>query len=223
MEHTLTVNTTARYHTLGKIHKDVKALWFVFHGYGMRCDQFIKEFDCIADSKTLIVAPEGLHRFYSRGFKGEICSSWMTSDLRNYDIINNRDFLNGVLKGVFDKGLPKDVQIGVLGFSQGAPTAIRWAMSLDVIISELVVWGSNVPDDVVNNIKTLKKLNESNVKLIIGSKDEYLPEEKVDELIMDLHDKGVDYDFHSFEGKHELHEDSIRYFHARLVDDNLEY
>ena len=223
MEHKITIQSTGRFQTTGNINKDVKAVWFVFHGYGMRSDEFIKEFDCIADSQTLIVAPEGMHRFYARGTRGKIASSWTTSDLREEDISNTMLFLNSILDELQGQGISKEVSLGVLGFSQGAPTAVRWAMQAQVKIAELVVWGSDLPKDVLTSMVALKKLNESNVKLIIGSKDEYISEEKVDELIMDLHDSGVDFDFHTFEGTHELHEDSVRYFHARIMDEKLEY
>lgn len=223
MEITLQVQTTARYFTLGDISKKVKAVWFVFHGYGMRAEKFIENFDCINDSQTLIVAPEGMHRYYGRGTSGEIKANWMTSDLREFDIENNTAYLNSVHSEIIQKGLSENVQIGVLGFSQGGPTSFRWASQLKFDIGILVAWGSDIPKDVYLDNKKRQKINQSNIKLVVGSKDEYISSDRLDEVIIELHDEGVDFDFHSFEGKHELHEDSIRYFHARLMDDHLEY
>ena len=223
MEHLLDIETTARFHTLGDIHKNIKAVWFVFHGYSMCVDEFIDSFKCIADDQTLIVAPEGLHRFYSRGTEGKVTSSWMTSDLREEDIKSNIKYLNSVIKELFNQGLSNNVSIGILGFSQGSPTSVRWASSLDIDVKQIVVWGSNLPNDVLGNIHSLKKINSSQMKFIVGSKDKYISEDQVDYLIVEMHDKGVDFDFHTFEGGHEMHEDSIRYFHARLIDEKLEY
>jgi predicted esterase len=223
MENLISVTTTARYDTLGTISKDIKAVWFVFHGYGMLSSEFVKEFECINDSQTLIVSPEGMHRFYKRSTQGVISASWMTSDLREEDITNNINYLNCVLEDIKSKGLSKDFQLGVLGFSQGGPTSFRWASQLDKEIGVLIAWGTDIPKDVISNGRKLQKINRSNIKLIIGSKDEYVSSDKVDNVIMELHDDGVDFDFHTFDGKHELHEESIRYFHSRLMDDNLEY
>ncbi|MGB1004442.1 MAG: alpha/beta hydrolase [Salibacteraceae bacterium] len=223
MDHTLKVSTEGRYYTLGEGNPINKSVWFVFHGYGMRAEDFIKEFDCIDDGQTLIVAPEGLHRFYSRGTRGKVSSSWMTSDLREFDIANNIDFLNLVLQEIEKLNVSDDYKIGVLGFSQGAPTSVRWVSNLVKSVSELVVWGSDMPVDVIDKPVNLKKINNCDIKLVIGSHDEYISSDQTDDLIMDLHDKGVEFDFHSFEGKHEIHYETVRYFHARLMDDKLEY
>lgn len=223
MENLLSVETTVRYSTLGSVSKDIKAVWFAFHGYGMLAETFIQSFECVNDSQTLIVAPEGMHRYYGRGTKGQIRANWMTSDLREFDIENNIKYLNALLIGLFEQGLSDKVQIGILGFSQGGPTAFRWASQLKVEIGSLIAWGTDLPKDVYLNNSKRQKINQSNIKLVIGSTDEFISTEKVDEYIVEFHEQGVDFDFHTFEGGHELHSETIRYFHARLMDDGLEY
>jgi len=223
MENLITVETTARYYCVGNISSKIRAVWFVFHGYGMKAKQFVENFSCIADSQTLIVAPEGVHRYYGRGTQGEIRANWMTSDLREFDIENNNNYLNSVMEELISKGITESVQIGVLGFSQGGPTALRWVGQLERNIGIVVAWGTDFPKEVYTDGKTRLKINQSNTKLVIGNEDEYISSDKVDEIILELHDNGIDFDFHTFEGKHELHSDTIRYFHSRLMDDNLEY
>ena len=223
MENLITVETTARYYCVGNISSEIRAVWFVFHGYGMKAKQFVENFSCISDSQTLIVAPEGVHRYYGRGTQGEIRANWMTSDLREFDIENNNNYLNSVMEELISKGITESVQIGVLGFSQGGPTALRWVGQLERNIGIVVAWGTDFPKEVYTDGKTRLKINQSNTKLVIGNEDEYISSDKVDEIILELHDNGIDFDFHTFEGKHELHSDTIRYFHSRLMDDNLEY
>jgi predicted esterase len=217
------ISTTARFYVSGEISKNVKVLWVVFHGYGMLAKEFITKFDTITDENTIVVAPEGMHRFYKRGTRNEISANWMTSDLRESDIQNNIDYLNIVLSQLIDKGLPAEVKLGVLGFSQGGPTAFRWASQLDRSVQMLIAWGTDLPIDVIDNIKLLRKINESNIKLIIGSDDEYIDSDNVDDLIIDYSDKGVEFDFHTFNGGHEIDVDSIRYFQARMMHDGLEF
>ena len=135
----------------------------------------------------------------------------------------NIEYLNLLLLDLREKGLPVECEIGILGFSQGGPTAFRWASQLKENLGILIAWGTDVPEDVYSSNMGLQKINASNVKLVIGSDDEYISSDKVDDYIMGLHDQGVDFDYHTFEGKHELHEKTVRYFHARLMDDNLEY
>lgn len=223
MEFTIDVNTTGRYQVLGELGNHTKAIWFVFHGYAMDANSFIQEFDCILDKQTVVIAPEGLHRFYSKSTRGKVAANWMTNELRGSDINNNIDFLNSIWNKLLESELNPNVKLGILGFSQGGPTAMRWAAQLEREIQEIVIWGSDLPLDVVDNIHGLKKINRSSLKVIVGSHDEYVSTDKVDKIIVEMHEKGVDFDFHTFEGKHALHKDSIRYFHARLVDDKLEY
>jgi predicted esterase len=223
MEETVTTKTERRFFSLGKDNKINLSVWFVFHGYGMRADEFLGEFEGINDGQTLIIAPEGLHRFYSRGTRGKVVATWMTSDLREFDISNNLEYLELVSTLVKNYGLSESCKVGVLGFSQGAPTALRWVAETEMKVSEVVVWGSDLPSDVIDDVSKLKKLNTTNMKLVIGSKDEYISSDQTDDLIMDLHERGVDFDFHTFEGSHELHEETVRYFHARLVDEKSEY
>lgn len=220
---TLPVYTTAQYNVLGKIDNSINLVWFVFHGYGMRSEEFVEQFECIADEQTLVVAPEGIHRFYKKGTYGGIGANWMTSDLREEDIQNNISYLNLLVKDLHDRGIRKDVKFAVLGFSQGSPTAFRWASRLSIPISTIVSWGSDIPTDVYKDIKLLQKVNESKIKLVIGDTDKYISSDQVDDLIIALHDQGVQFDFHTFSGGHELNEELIRYFHARILDSQMEY
>ena len=223
MENLVSVASTARYITKGVISENIRVVWFVFHGYGMTASRFIENFTCISDSETLIVAPEGTHRYYGKGTKGEVRCNWMTSDLRESDIDNNVNYLNLVLSELFKQGMPKSIKIGILGFSQGGPTSFRWASQLVLDIDLLISWGSDLPKDVYLVSKKQRKINASNIKLVVGSKDQYISSDELDDLIIDLHEEGVNFDFHTFEGTHELHEETIRYFHARLLDENMEY
>lgn len=217
------ITTTARYYTSGEISNKIKVVWFVFHGYGMLAEKFIKNFDSISDNNSLIVAPEGMHRYYRRGTRNEISANWMTSDLRNEDIENNTQYLNKVLVELYDEGLSTECKIGVVGFSQGGPTAFRWVSQLDRAIDMLIAWGTDLPKEVLSNIQKLRKINESNIKLVIGSDDEYIDSDRVDDFIINYSDKGVEFDYHTFEGGHVIHEETMRYFHARMMNDGQEF
>ena len=222
-ELSVNISTTARFYLSNEVSKDIKVVWFVFHGYGMQAKNFIADFDSIFDKNTLVVAPEGIHRFYRRGTRNDISANWMTSDLRTSDIKNNIAYLNTVLRKLEEDGLPEDVKIGVIGFSQGGPTSFRWVAQLERAVEMVIAWGTDLPLDVIEQPQSLRKINESNIKLVIGSDDEYISSDKVDDFIIEYSDKGVEFDFHTFEGGHSLHEDTIRYFQVRMMHDGLEY
>ena len=58
----------ARYETLGNIDNP-KRIWIVVHGYGQQAKYFIRKFKPLQDEETLVIAPEGLHHFYLKGFE----------------------------------------------------------------------------------------------------------------------------------------------------------
>ena len=55
-------------------------------------DYFIRKFRALFDD-LLVVAPEGMHRFYLQGSSGRVGASWMTKEAREDDIADNLRWL----------------------------------------------------------------------------------------------------------------------------------
>src|SRR5665213_3940257 len=111
-KHKITIEKTARYFTLGEISSDVKTVLFVCHGYSQLADEFLSQFQKISTEKILIVAPEGLHRFYTRGHE-KVVASWMTKedradDIRDYVLFLDQVYLE-VMTTIFN---PKIILLG---------------------------------------------------------------------------------------------------------------
>lgn len=64
MQKELTFQFKARYFTAGEVTQQTKHIWFVLHGYGQLADNFIRKFEVIQSPETVVIAPEGLSRFY---------------------------------------------------------------------------------------------------------------------------------------------------------------
>ena len=75
--HKIKFPCTAHYYTIGTPSDKIKRVFFVLHGYGQLASQIIHKFDAVMED-TLIVAPEGLSRFYWNESKGIVGASWMT-------------------------------------------------------------------------------------------------------------------------------------------------
>ena len=75
VEH-LTVERTARCAVLGERDDDLRDVWFVLHGYGQLAADFLAGFGAVAEPGRLLVAPEGLSRFYTEGSSGKVGASW---------------------------------------------------------------------------------------------------------------------------------------------------
>ena len=105
MKHKLKVSKTAIYHSEGNL-KTAKTIWIVLHGYGMLAEFFIKKFNPILNTETCVIAPEGLSKFYSKGFYGRVGATWMTKQNREDEIedyINYLDQLYEVILKNFQK------------------------------------------------------------------------------------------------------------------------
>src|SRR5262245_49795552 len=90
-EHHLTTTRTARYFTTGAPLAETQAVWFVLHGYGQLAVRFLRHFEGAVPSHTMVVAPEGLSRFYlempraDRGHLARTGAAWMTKEDRLAD------------------------------------------------------------------------------------------------------------------------------------------
>lgn len=174
-ENHLSVVRTARYCTIGEWNANTRHVWFVLHGYGQLAQYFIRKFEALNDGQTFIVAPEALSRFYLSEFAGRVGASWMTRDDRLAEIDDYVAYLNQLYDTVKGDNNADDVQVHLLGFSQGTATAARWLANRHLKCDRLVLWAgyfANGLADIVSyeQVKTLKTV------VVYGSKDEYLVE-----------------------------------------------
>ena len=60
----LSIEFKCRYYQLGELNQSTKQIWFVLHGQGHLAQYFIKQFESLDNGSNLIIAPEGLNRYY---------------------------------------------------------------------------------------------------------------------------------------------------------------
>src|SRR5690242_1913739 len=147
-EHHLSVARTARYFTLGSPGPGTRELWLVCHGYGQLASRFLRPFSALDDGTRLIVAPEGLSRFYSDPNQHErVGASWMTREDRLTEIDDYVRYLDAVHAEVRSAGGGGTSRLVVLGFSQGVATACRWVARGSVPVERLIAWGGELPPE----------------------------------------------------------------------------
>ena len=198
------ITKTARYFMLGKPSDEIEEIWVVCHGYAQLANYFLKKFKCLENSKRLIIAPEGFHRFYWNGFSGRVVASWMTREDRLSDIEDYVSFLDNVVLDIKQQ-LQKEVKLNVLGFSQGAATACRWLSVGDSEIDQLILWGSVLPDD-IDYFEEQDKFNSVNLKVVIGDNDEYYSPEKIEINLDKIKEKDINFEYVKYSGKHDLYD-----------------
>lgn len=207
MEQRISFQFNARYEVLGTASQDIEELWFVCHGHGQLAKYFIKKFDCINDGKTLIVAPEGLFRYYLQGFTGRVGATWMTKEDRLSDIDNYLVYLTAVIDEV-KKTLPSKVKTTLFGFSQGAATISRFATQTDVDFMRLVLWAGIFPPD-LPQLESTRRLSDKETYLVFGTKDKFATPDRIAEQEKIAEQIKVTPERITFEGEHELYENVI--------------
>ncbi len=166
----------------------------VLHGYGQLSNYFIRKFEMLSND-YFIVAPEGPHRFYLEGFSGRVGASWMTKELREWDIADNVNYLNQVVEKY---GAGK--KISLIGFSQGGATAARFIQKGKHAVDHFVLWASDFPED-VSPIQD-KAFQNVSCDYAIGSEDVFFKDESFEQSI--LKHKALGFEVFTFEGKHDI-------------------
>lgn len=200
-EHRLRVARSARVFTLGGA--SAREAWVLLHGYGRLAERFLRFFQPIATPERLLVAPEGLSRFYLDGGSGKVGASWMTREDREADIADNLAYLEQVRREVVPP-----VPLTVLGFSQGVATAARWAAVTTPVPRRLIAWGSLLPEDVPP-----ARFEGMRITCVVGERDDWAPPVRVEAEAAAMRQAGLEASVIRFPGGHELDADVV----ARLV------
>jgi predicted esterase len=209
-EHHLTVPRTARYYTLGELVPVPAEIWMVCHGYGQLAGRFLAKLDALDDGRRLVVAPEGLSRFYVEGGTDtKVGASWMTREDRLSEIEDYVHYLDALFETACRPVDRAGAKLTVFGFSQGTATASRWAMRGKPRVDRLVLWAGLLPPDVEPGAHR-RALNAMDLVLVLGDGDEFTSGAALAEQRAALDQAGVRYRVFTFPGGHRLDADVLR-------------
>jgi len=206
-EHHIEVTRTARFCQLGSFSQMTEQVWMVCHGYGQLAPYFLKHFELVQDQRRVIVAPEGLSRFYLQGFSGRVGASWMTREERLYEIDDYIAYLDAVWNHVIEHDSSSSFEAVALGFSQGTATAIRWAAREHIQVDRLILWAGGIPPDLDD--RDLERLRNIEIVQVVGNDDPFAHEESLSRQreFFDKHD--LQARLIKFHGGHELHAETL--------------
>lgn len=207
-EHQLRIERTARYATLGDDHNKLEQVWFVCHGYGQLAREFASHFEILDDGSRLVVAPEGLSRFYRDGMQSEIGASWMTREDRVTEIEDYVNYLDTLYTRIFERVDRDAVDVFVLGFSQGVATAARWIAHGTVHADQLVLWAQLVPPEFQSR-EGFRRLRALRLTLVRGTRDSSVSAEHFTDQRAHLDTHGIDAREIAFEGGHRLDRETL--------------
>ncbi|WP_233992748.1 alpha/beta hydrolase [Salinibacter altiplanensis] len=199
--HTLQVARTARVATLGT-PAAAASWWVVLHGYGQLAADFVSAFAPLVSPDRCVVAPEGLSRFYVDGMDEheQVGASWMTRAAREAEVADYVSALDATVRHLADDAPPA---LHVLGFSQGAATASRWALLGDTAIDQLVLWGGAPAHD-LDLAEHADALCALDLTLVAGTDDPHVTDERWAAMRRRLQTHDIPATTHTFEGGHRI-------------------
>ncbi|NNG16669.1 MAG: phospholipase [Gemmatimonadales bacterium] len=202
-EWTLPVSRTARYATLGTIDSSVRDCWVVCHGYGQLAAEFLTEFEPLRVPGRVIVAPEGLSRFYLEGESGAVGASWMTRESRETEIADYVGYLEAVHHQIRTRTQNETLRVTAMGFSQGTATVCRWVGRGSVRPARVVLWGGPLlPDEELAEVG--ERLAETRFTLVVGTRDRYVDAAALRREIGRFEAHRIPLDVITFDGGHRL-------------------
>lgn len=201
-EHHLTIPKTARYYSLGEISKETNTVWFVCHGYAQLAGEFIKEFEPLTAPGVLVVAPEALSKFYTKGFFGAVGATWMTKEDRLNEIKDYVNYLDTLFRKIKSEVSPA-AQMHILGFSQGCSTICRWIAERSPAYSALWLCSGSIPDDLdFSKFKTA--IEKSPAHYLLGESDPFIGEKDISAFEERIKANRLPLQVHRFKGEHVL-------------------
>ncbi len=207
---TLATTRTARYAMAGSAADTAQRWWMGLHGYGQTAASFLKPVAAVVPVNTLCVAAEGLNRFYREMPRPDgshlqrVGATWMTRENREDDIADTVAWLSR-LHGQVQAELPRGAAtpFGVLAFSQGVATALRWLAHARVSPRMLVLWAGGLPHDVDAGVLR-GILHRTRVVVVTGTRDAFVTDARVHEMQETLRAWQLEAEWQTFDGEHHL-------------------
>ena len=203
---------TARYVQLGAAPASASRIWFALHGYGMLAERFVQPFQGVIPDDTCIVAPEALSRFYLElpradgGHMQRVGATWLTRESRETEIDDAHRWLDLVHDEVVAESTTAQARaplVGVLGFSQGVATAMRWIARGRVAPEQFVAWAGGVAQD-VDRAAFSQKMQDAEMVLVTGTQDPYVTVQTKAAVLEAVTALSVRHRALEFEGAHQL-------------------
>jgi len=177
---------------------DAAGLLVGFHGYAEAAETQLARMQRIRGvDRWVVVAVQGLHRFYQRR-TNEVVASWMTRQDRELAIADNLTYVADVVAEVA-KEWPGATRLVFAGFSQGVAMAFRAACDSRRTVNGVMAVGGDVPPEL--DASALGRVPSALV--CHGARDQFYTPEIFQADVARLRSAGVVVQPLDFDGGHE--------------------
>jgi len=200
--HRFVTPKTSRFAQIGEFSDSTEEVVFALHGFGQLAFGFAEHLTPLESPERVIICPEALSRFYTSHKDRKVGATWMTSEDREFEIMDYVTYLDGLAETILEEA-PEHVRVVVLGFSQGCHTATRWIGNGGMIPDKLILWGTDPAHDLTE--EEWESLSDiPSIAFVVGLADNYMPEERVISAEEALRDHQCAFRTVRFDGGHEL-------------------
>lgn len=176
-----------------------------FHGYGEGAEAQLERLRRIPGAdRWVLVAIQGLHRFYQRR-ANEVVASWMTRQDRELAIADNLAYVAAVTDAVAGE-YPGAPRIVFAGFSQGVAMTFRAATASSRAVDGVIAVGGDVPPEL--GAPALGRVRHALIGR--GAHDEVYAPAVFERDVQRLRDAGVDVQLLPYGGGHEWTDDVVQ-------------
>jgi len=204
-EKEISYQSTNSYSTLNSLNKKTKNVWFVCHGMGYLSRFFLKYFKELNPDENYIIAPQAQGKYYMPPKFKHVGASWLTKENTLRETENVLRYFDAIWEA---EKIPMDLNLIVVGYSQGVSVSMRWIASRQIDCHQLVMMSGGIPKELSS--KDFTFLKDFKVSHVYGTKDEYLNEERIiheTTRIKELFGNNVT--IIPFDGNHEVRVDLI--------------
>lgn len=211
--HHITVRKTARYSMIGEPGPHVRDVWIVCHGHAQLAKKFVERFRSIEAQDRVIVAPEGLNRYYLEGgFHGassRVGATWMTTEDREAEIADYVAYLDDLHAEIFRLVPRAQSKLTVLGFSQGVATAARWVAAGKASADKVILWAGSLPTELTSESASHFNDGGRDLLLVAGEQDQYITSKVMADQVATLRSLGVTLEVTTSKGGHEIDSETL--------------
>ncbi|MFK7833803.1 MAG: alpha/beta hydrolase [Winogradskyella sp.] len=173
-EKEITYKNTNSYSTLNTLTVQTKNVWLVCHGMGYLSRYFLRYFKNLNPDENYIIAPQAPSKFYIQP-KMHVGANWLTRDDTETGMQNILHYFDAIFEV---ENIPTSANFIVFGYSQGVSVAMRYLAKRNRQCNELVLHSGGIPKE-LKAIDFAYLSETTKVKLIYGTKDEYLDEDRI--------------------------------------------
>ena len=174
MTKTVSYSSSNTYNTLNSLSPNTKNIWLVFHGIGYLSRYFITYFSSLNSEENYIICPQAPSKYYKGDNYKRVGASWLTKENTVLETENVLNYIDAVIE---NEEIPKNINLIVLGYSQGVSIASRWVAKRQQLCEKLILISGVFPNELSSNDFT--HLPHLKVSHTVGSNDPLFEKENV--------------------------------------------